>query len=293
MRRPRRPNGTSSLIFGTPIVILMGFFLLRAGYRVTLAGNDPASKAVEAQIEASKSGDCNSVFAIYSARTQQLMLNGTGLYQRGKLPREMTVKSVCSYAEEGDLDDYLPNKVRRIEGNDRKAVVGAKYKYDRFFGFFGEGETEGRFVVVHEGRLWKIDHTESVDPNSRTNLNRRAMSLLQQLYTAERYLFAGTGSFSSRAPLIQQQLPGYKFPSIHVGIADQKAMVGHLFVQLGSRPNLACLSTKSGTGILVMIKVQEGTNPRAVSYQYGKTIPPRCDSEALARRYHGSSSGIR
>lgn len=286
----RYPSTRATSIFATPILIVVAFFFMRSGYRAAFAGNDPASRTVKAQIEASKRADCAKVFDLYSARTKQLMLQGH--LPRAPMTQEMAVRSYCSYATEADLGDYLPDKIRRIEGNDHRAIVAATYKYDRFFGFFGEGKQEGRFVVLKEAKLWKIDQTESIDPNSRTNLNTKAMFLLQQLYTAERQLFMTSGGFSSEFVRIQEQLPGFTFPPIRAGIANRSSPAGTLYIQPGPRRDLVCISTKSGTGTLVMIKEDEGNPKRTISYEYGTTIPRRCDSEALARPYHGASSGI-
>lgn len=281
-----------ALILATPIFIVLASFLVRSGYRAAFAGNDPASKAVRAQIEASKNGDCAKVFSLYSARTQQLMRQG-GRFPRPNVTEEEAVKTYCNYAEQGELPDYLHSKVRLIEGSDRNAVVAAAYKYDRFFGFFGEGEDETEFVVLSDKSVWKIDHSESLDPQSPTNLNVNAMALVHQLYVAESQLLRTENQFSQVSVKIQEQLPGYDFPPIHAGIAHSQSPVGHLFVQLGSRTNLACLSTKSATGTLVMIKVDRSTSTSALSFQYGKSIPTKCDSQALARPYHGVSSEIR
>lgn len=292
MRQPLRHSRLGGLILATPILIVVTYFLLRSGYRAAFAGNDAASKTVSAQIEASKRENCAKVFSFYSARTQQLMRQG-GPFPRPKVTEEEAIKTYCHFAEQGELPDYLPSKVRLIKGSDQEAVVAAAYKYDRFFGFFGEGESETEFVVLSENGVWKIDHSESLDPQSATNLNENAMALLLQLYTAERDLIRASNQFSQNFALIQQQLPGYRFPPIHAGIAHSQSVVGHLFVQLGARTNLVCLSTRSETGTLVMIKIDQSTKGTASTYQYGKSIPTKCDSQALARPYYGSSSEIR
>lgn len=281
-----------ALLFATPILLVIAYLFLRLGYRAMFAGSDPASKAVSAQIEAAKREDCARVFSLYSARTRQLMKQG-GRLPRPNISKEETIKTYCNYAEEGDLPDYLPSKVRLLNRTDGEAIVAATYKYDRFFGSFGEGEREVEFVVVAESGIWKIDHSESLDPQSPTNLDEAAMSLLNQLFTAERYLMQSSNQFSKDSARIQEQLPGYRFPPIESGIAHSGSSVGHLFVELGSRRNLVCLSTKSGSGILVMIKVNQGKSASAPSYQYGKSIPTNCDSRTLARPYHGASSEIR
>lgn len=288
VRRPF-PYRRRAPILATPIIIVVALFLLRSGYRAAFAGRDPASRAVKAQIEASKRQDCAKVFDLYTARTQQLMMHGP--LPRVPMTREFAVRSYCSYATEGDLGDYLPDKIRRIQGDDHRAIVGATYKYDRFFGFFGEGKSEARVIVLKEGNAWRIDHTEEIDPNSRTNLDRKAMSNLHQLYTAERQLFMRTGTFSTEFARIQEELPGFPFPPIQIGVAARNSPAGTLYVQPGSRKNLICISTKSGTGTLAMIKEYESKS-RSMTYRYGSTIPRKCDSEPLARPYHGVSSGI-
>jgi hypothetical protein len=114
------------------------------------------------------------------------------------------------------------------------------------------------------------------------------MFLVQQVYTALHDHVRSTGKFTDSAEAIQAELPGYKFPEIRQGLADANAPPDIPHVALAS--GHACITIKSASGTLVMVKESEA--PTQSTYQYGE-IPSVCDDQPLVRPYHGATSGIR
>jgi len=170
------------------------------------------------------------------------------------------------------------------------ALVSASYTYDRFFGFFGRGRSRYTYVLSFEDGTWRVDLTEALDPESRPNQDRRAMFLVQQVYSALRSHARSSGRLTDNAAVIRAQMPGFQFPEIRSGVADPAAPPDTPYVALGPAGACICISLRSASGTLVMVKLPpEGSQ---ATYQYGR-IPSACDDEPLARSYYGSTSGIR
>lgn len=240
------------------------------------------AKALRDYIDAARRRDCRTVVAALSKRTRELAAAST-------IGRSNLERSFCDYTPApAKLADFETNRIRVERGSGNSARVSASYTYDRFFGFFGRGRSRYTYTLAREDGVWRIDLTESLDPESRSNQNRRAMFLVQQVYTALHDHVRSIGKFTDSAEAIQAELPGYKFPEIRQGIADANAPPDIPHVALA--PSHACISIKSASGILVMVKESEA--PAQSTYQYGQ-IPSVCDDQPLARPYHGSTSGIR
>ena len=247
-----------------------------------VSGWQAPAKALRNYIEAAQRRDCAAVVAALSNRSRALAVaNVTG--------RSTLEKTFCEYTPApAKLPDFETNRIRvdRISG--QTALVSASYTYDRFFGFFGRGRSRYTYTLRLEDGAWRVDLTESLDPESRSNQNRRAMFLVQQVYTALRSHARTSGTLTDSADLIRAELPGFKFPEIRTGIVDVNAPSDVPYVALA--PAHACISLRSASGTLVMVKLPLGTAQS--TYQYGR-IPSVCDDQPLDRSYHGSTSGIR
>jgi|GEM_PF-6272358 len=253
----------------------------------------PPAKALRDYIDAARRHDCAAVVAALSQRSRELA--ATIPAGRANLEPSMNVsranleRSMCDYTPApAKLSEFETNRIRVQRASRTSALVSASFTYDRFFGFFGRGRARYTYALVNEEGAWRIDLTESLDPESRSNQNRRAMFLVQQVWMALHDHVLSTGGFTDNAEAIQAQLPGYKFPEIRKGVADANAPPEVLHVALASAH--ACISIKSASGTLVMVKA--APSPPQSTYQYGQ-IPSTCDDQPLARRYHGASSGIR
>ena len=241
------------------------------------------AKALRDYIDAAQRHDCAAVVVALSKRSRELA--AATIAGRANLVE----RSMCDYTPAtAKLHEFETSRIRvqRVSGN--TALVSASYTYDRFFGFFGRGRSRYTYTLAREDGVWRIDLSESLDPESRTNQNRRAMFLVQQVYTALHDHVRSTGAFTDNADAIQAELPGYKFPEIRNGVADASAPPDVPHVALA--PAHACISIKSASGTLVMVKA--APSPTESTYQYGQ-IPSTCDDQPLARPYHGSTSGIR
>jgi hypothetical protein len=95
------------------------------------------------------------------------------------------------------------------------------------------------------------------------------MFLVQQAYMAISDERRETGAVTSDPEVIRGQLPGFKFPDIHQGVAAASAPTDTLFVTTG--PSVACVSLRSASGTLVMLKIPPGSGRG--TYQYGESIP--------------------
>ncbi|MFN2540784.1 MAG: nuclear transport factor 2 family protein [Chthoniobacterales bacterium] len=240
------------------------------------------AKALRDYIDAARRHDCAAVVTALSKRSLEL----AHVRVAGRSDVE---RSFCDYTPApAKLAEFETNRIRVARVSGTTALVSASYTYDRFFGFFGRGRTRYTYTLVREDGAWRIDLSESLDPESRTNQNRRAMFLVQQVWMALHDHVLSTGKFTDNADAIQAELPGYKFPEIRVGVADASAPADVPHVTLA--PAHACISIKSASGTLVMVKAAPA--PPQSTYQYGQ-IPSVCDDQPLARPYHGSTSGIR
>lgn len=276
--------------FGVGFLFAVAIPILFVGLKSQIAGRDPASRTFAAHIAAAKAKRCNVVWDGFTERTRSLMLASEVFAMRAqKASEEQAIQIFCAYSPASDLTQYLEESVGLVDGSDKRALVSAKYKYDRFFGFFGEGKAKEEFELHLEEGAWRVDHSEALDPRSGSNLDRHALALLNQLYTAERDVLAETGSFSADPAAIQAQLPGYRFGPISPGIAGSGSQENTLFVTLG--PRVVCLSARSGSGTLVMIKAAAQPGKQH-TFQYGARLPPTCDGKALERPYYGASARI-
>jgi hypothetical protein len=266
------------------VFALLGSCFLRAAKGRYLDGRDPASRAVASHIAAARRGDCDTVWNGYTERTRQVAVQTSRV--PGPQADALARRSLCQYATDGDLGSYLPETVRLEEGSASRAVVGAKYTYDRFFGFFGTGKSRGHFLVLKEAGAWRIDVTESIDPNSPTNLDEAAMHRLHQAVTAQRDVHRANGTYTLDQAVIRDQLPGYEFGPIEPGVVSGVSTPGTTFV--ATTGDTVCLSTRSETSTRIMIKLGSPRN----TWQWGD-IPAVCDTTPLGRTYTGTSSRIR
>jgi hypothetical protein len=246
-----------------------------------LSGWQAPAKALRNYIEAARRHDCAAVITALSKRTRELAIT--------IMPGRLLLDSFCEYTPApAKLPEFETNRIRVEHASRTTALVSASFTYDRFFGFFGRGRSRYTYTLQLEDGAWRIDLTESLDPESRSNQNRRAMFLVQQVYTALHDHVRSTGSLTDNADAIQAELPGFKFLEIRRGVADASAPPDVPHITLA--PAHACISIKSANGTLVMVKA--ALSPTESTYQYGQ-IPVTCDDQPLARPYHGSTSGIR
>src|SRR5438093_975413 len=179
-----------------------------------LSGWQAPAKALRNYIEAARRGDCAAVVAALSTRSLELA-------RATVVGRSTVEKSFCEYTPAtAKLPDFETNRIRLERMSTTTALVSASYTYDRFFGFFGRGRSRYTYPLTLEDGAWRIDLTESIDPESRSNQNRRAMFLVQQVYTALRSHARSRGALTDSADAIQAQLPGFRFPEIRTGVAD-------------------------------------------------------------------------
>jgi hypothetical protein len=203
--------------------------------------------------------------------------------------RSTVERAFCDYSPAtADLSDFETDRIRREDVTGPIAYVSASYTYERLFGFFGRGRDRYTYRLVFEDGRWRIDLTENLDPASRPNQDRRAMFLVQQAYVAITDERRESGALTSDPEVIRGQLPGFQFPEIHKGVAVASAPTETLFFTMG--PSVACVSLRSASGTLVMLKIPQGSERG--TYQYGKSIPDACDDRPLSRPYYGASSGI-
>jgi hypothetical protein len=240
------------------------------------------AKALRDYIDAARGHDCAAVVAALSNRTRELAIaNVSG--------RSTVEKTFCEYTPApAKLPDFETNRIRVERVSGTTALVSASYTYDRFFGFFGRGRSRYSYTLHLEDAVWRVDLTESLDPESRSNQNRRAMFLVQQVYTALHSHACSSGTLTDNADAIQAEMPGFKFPEIRSGVADAASPADMPYVALATAH--ACISVKSASGTLVMVKLP--LEKAQSTYQYGQ-IPSVCDDQPLAKPYYGSTSGIR
>jgi hypothetical protein len=277
----RRLVGEAAMAFAAVLVALIGWYSL-AGRPSLFSRDSPQSRALGEYIDAAKRKDCLVVVDALSRRTRALA-------QASVAGRAGIERSFCDYSPApADLSEFETDRIRLEDVSGPVAQVSASYTYERFFGFFGRGRDRHTYQMVLEDGRWKIDLSEHLDPESRGNRNSRAMFLVHQTWAAITDHRRDTGEVTSDPSVIRGELPGFQFPEIRQGVADGSSPADTLFVTTG--PSVACVSLRSATGTLVMIKIPQASG--AGTYQYG-AIPAGCDEQPLSRPYHGTSSGIR
>src|SRR5437762_9640753 len=155
------------------------------------------AKALRDYIEAARRHDCAAVVVALSKRSLELA-------QMSVAGRSDVERSFCEYTPAtAKLPDFETNRIRvqRISGN--TALVSASYTYDRFFGFFGRGRARYTYTLRLEEGSWRIDLTESLDPESRSNQDKRAMFLIQQVYSVLRSQARSSGTLTDNAETIR------------------------------------------------------------------------------------------
>lgn len=277
-------------ILVTLLILGTAFRFIGSGIGNFIRGDDPASKTLAGQIEAARAHDCSAVWSAYSSRSRELMMNRSIANRGHTLSQPDAAKLYCNHAPAtGKLDEFLPESVALRTGGPRTAIVTAVYTFDRFFGFFGRGRERVPFRMALEDGSWRVDATQELDPESSKNKDTRAMFLLHQAFTAERDAFLQLGFFTTDAATIRAQLPGFEFPAIVQGVASEASNAGVIYAAT-SGEKVVCVSIRSATGTLVMVKDDERSG-RKMSYQWG-SIPAVCDKQPLKRPYYGTSSGI-
>jgi len=243
----------------------------------------PQSEALRAYIEAAKRGDCAVVVASLSRRSRELA-------ETAVAGRSIVERTFCDYSPApAKLSDFESDRVRVEDVSGSMAHVSASYTYDRFFGFYGRGRRRHMYTMVLEDGHWRVDLVEQLDRESRSNRDRRAMFLVQQTYTALIDHRQKTGALTDDPDAIRAELPGFQFPDIASGVATTSSPPEMIFV--GSGPSVACVSLRSSSGTLVMVKVPR--EKTLGTYEYGARIPVVCDDRPLPRPYYGASSGIK
>jgi hypothetical protein len=246
------------------------------------SGEGGHARALREYIEASKRRDCPAVLGALSRRTREVA-------EATLAVRPSVELSLCDYSPApADLSDFETDRIRVEDASGAVAHVSASYTYERLFGFFGRGRDRYSYTLVLEDGRWRIDLTEHLDPGSRSSRDQRAMFLVHQAWVAIADHRRATGAVTSDPDLIRNELPGFEFPEIRAGVAAVSSPADVLFVTTG--PSVACVSLRSATATLVMVKIPRDTGTG--TYQYG-TIPSSCDDQPLSRPYHGRSSGIR
>jgi hypothetical protein len=267
-------------LFAIALVLALWWFLADRPWPP--GGSAAPAQALRNYIDAARRGDCAAVVGGLSNRSRELaMANVAG--------RSTLERSLCEYSPAtAKLPEFETNRIRVERVSGTTALVSASYTYDRFFGFFGRGRSRYTYTLSLEDGAWRIDLTESLDLQSRPNRDQRAMFLVHQVYTAVRDHVRSSGKLTDDAAVIRAELPGFKFPEIRSGVVDATSPPDVPYITLG--PASACVSLKSASGTLVMVKLP--WDRVQATYQYGR-IPSVCDDQPLARRYNGSSSGIR
>ena len=246
------------------------------------SGVRPQSEALREYIDAAKRQDCTAVLDALSRRTRELA-------QVAVAGRSTIERSFCDYSPAtADLSEFETDRIRVEDVSGTVAHVSASYTYERLFGFFGRGRDRYTYAMVLEDGRWRVDLSETLDQQSRPNRDLRAMFLVQQTWVAITDHRRSTGELTSDADVIRAELPGFEFPELRAGVADATAPAEIPFVTTG--PSVACVSLRSASGTLVMVKIPQTTGTG--TYQYG-TIPTACDDQPLSRPYHGASSGIK
>ena len=282
-RRPRKrlPAGYAPAIIVAVTLFAGGWLLIRRS-----EAKAPTSLVLEGYIAAGRDGDCARAWSHLSSRTHVLMRS----IRETPMSEEDAIKQFCSYSPgTSDLEMFVRGSARteRVQGT--RATAVAKYKYDRFFGFFGEGTATQRFDLVSEKGSWKIDYSDELDPDSTINMDEEAMHLVHQGWLAERSFFKENDFMTTQPAHIQGQLPGYPFGPIVVGVASPSSRRGTLYVAVPSK-EVVCVSTRSGSGTIVVLKMIEGPQ-KGSTFQYG-SVPRSCDKRPLARSYPGYSARI-
>ena len=269
-------------LFTIAVVAALWWFL--ADRPSPLSGWELPARALRDYIDAARRRDCAAVVAALSARSRELAVAVV-------MGRSTLERSFCDYSPAtAKLPDFETNRIRVERVSGASALVSASYTYDRFFGFFGRGRSRYTYALSFENGAWHVDLTEALDPESRPNQDRRAMFLVQQVYSAVRSHARSSGILTDNAAVIRAQMPGFQFPEIRSGVADSAAPPDTPYVALEPAGACLCISLRSASGTLVMVKLPpEGSQ---ATYQYGR-IPSACDDQPLARSYHGSTSGIR
>ena len=261
-------------------VFFATWWLLTDG-RSLFSGDAPQAQALRAYIDAAKRRDCESVLEALSARTREVA-------RRPLAGRPNLELGLCDYSPApGRLSNFETDRIRVEDVSGPVARVSASYTYERLFGFFGRGRDRHVYTLVLEDGRWRIDLTEHLDQSSRSNSDQRAMYLMHQAWVAITDHRRATGTLTSDLDVIRNELPGFEFPPMQNGVASPSSPPETLFVATG--PSVACISLRSSTGTLVMIKIPAtGTG----TYQYG-VIPTVCEDAPLPRPYHGTSSSIK
>ena len=269
-------------LFAMAAVAALWWFL--ADRPSALRGLELPARALRDYIDAARRRDCAAVVAALSARSRDLAVAAAA-------GRSTLERSFCDYSPApAKLPDFETNRIRVERVSGATALVSASYTYDRFFGFFGRGRSRYTYALLFEDGTWRVDLTESLDPESRPNQDRRAMFLVQQVYSALRSHGRSSGTLTDNAAVIRAEMPGFQFPEIRSGVADPAAPPNTPYVTLGPAATCICISLRSASDTLVMVKLpREGSQ---ATYQYGR-IPFACDDQPLARSYYGSTSGIR
>ena len=165
-------------LFAIAVVAALWWFL--ADRPSPLSGWELPAKTLRDYINAARRRDCAAVVAALSARSRELAVAAvTG--------RSTLERSFCDYSPApAKLPDFETNRIRVERVSGTTALASASYTYDRFFGFFGRGRSRYTDALSFEDGTWRIDLTKSLDPKSRPNQDRRAMFLVQQVYSALR-----------------------------------------------------------------------------------------------------------
>jgi hypothetical protein len=286
-RNARRSHGLAreasvALAAIVAAALVLGWWYLGDGPSLFSAGA-PQSQALRDYIDAAKRRDCPAVVEALSRRTRELA--------EARVAGRSTVEpSFCDYSPApAGLSDFETDRIRVEDVSGPVAHVSATYTYERLFGLFGRGRDRHTYTLVLEDGRWRIELAEHLDPASRSNRDGRAMFLVHQTWVAVTDHRRATGELTSDPDVIRGELPGFEFPEIRAGVAGGSSPVDTPFVTTGA--SVACISLRSATGTLVMLKIPQGTSTG--TYEYGRAIPTGCDPQPLARPYHGTSSGIK
>jgi hypothetical protein len=264
------------------VIVFASMWWVAANWPAMLWGEDAPARAMREYIEAAQRRDCAAVIDALSQRSR-------GLAEARAAGRADVEMMFCDYSPApAKLSAFETDRIRTEETSGATARVSATYTYERMFGFFGRGRSRHNYTMTREDGRWKIDLSEHLDLESRGNRDSRAMFLVQQTWMAITNQRRSNGTLTSDPAIIRGELPGFEFPEIRQGIADASAPVNTLFVTTG--PGVACISLRSESGTLVMVKIPQADSTG--TYQYG-AIPAVCDQQPLSRPYHGASSGIR
>lgn len=113
----------------------------------------------------------------------------------------------------------------------------------------------------------------------RETADQLAQSPARTALTVMKVVYADEGSYTADPVRLRQIEPSLSYVR---GVATGAALVGAVYVETDGSGQVACVSVRSASGELFLVKsVARGATP-GTWYARGATLPLRCDGEALS-----------